>query len=183
MNLIKPKDLYLEKISYKHIDLGWFDWVNNLKNTKVLNKPPYRYTKNQLKEYIKKVNLKRDLMFAVRKKKTGEYIGNIKIHDIDFFHKHCGYGRLIGSQNNKGKGYGQLMLYKICEYAFGKLKMNKIFTPVYSDNFGSLSSNLQFGMRISGHFKNHFKKNNKFKDVYYFEITNEEFKIIKKKYK
>ena len=58
------------------------------------------------------------------------------------------------------------MLYKICEYAFDKLKMNKIFSPCYADNLKSLYSNLQFGMRISGYFKNHFKKNNKFQDVY-----------------
>jgi RimJ/RimL family protein N-acetyltransferase len=180
---INPKMLYLEKVSYKHINLGWFDWVNASENVRVLNNPPYRYTKSQLEDYLKKIKLKGDLMFAVRNKITKEYFGNIKNNDIDFFHKNCGYGRLIGSQNKKGIGYGQLMLYKICEYAFDKLKMNKIFSPCYADNLKSLYSNLQFGMRISGYFKNHFKKNNKFKDVYYLELTRQEFKEIKKKYK
>tara|TARA_A100001015_G_scaffold281039_1_gene343881 strand:+ start:2792 stop:3343 length:552 start_codon:yes stop_codon:yes gene_type:complete len=183
MSKINPKMVYLERISTKHIDLGWLDWVNTSKNIRVLNKPPYRYNKNQLKDYLKKTRLKGDIMFAVREKKTNEYIGNIKINDIDFFHKHCGYGRLIGYKKNRGTGYGQIMLYKICEYAFDKLKMKKIFSPCYSDNLTSLYSNLKFGMRISGKFKNHFKKNNKFKDVYYLEITSEEFKKIKKKYK
>ena len=76
--------------------------------------------------------------------------------------------QLLGEKKHKGKKYGLLMLYKICEYAFDKLKMNKIFTPVFSDNYNSLTSNLEFGMRIAGYFKSHFKKNKEFKDVYYF---------------
>jgi RimJ/RimL family protein N-acetyltransferase len=38
-------------------------------------------------------------------------------------------------------------------------------------------------MRVSGYFKEHFKKKNKFKDVYYFELTKKEFKKIKNKFK
>ena len=48
---INPKILYLEKISYKHINLGWLDWVNAYENVRVLNEPPYRYSKSQLEDY------------------------------------------------------------------------------------------------------------------------------------
>ena len=61
--------------------------------------------------------------------------------------------------------------------------MNIVFTPVFSDNYNSLTSNLEFGMRIAGYFKSHFKKNKEFKDVYYFELTKDEFKKIKVKFK
>ena len=73
-----------------------------------------------------------------------------------------------------------MFLYKICEVAFGKLKMNN--APCYADNHRSLASNLEFGMRISGYFKNHVRKYDKYKDVYYLELTKEEFKEIKIKY-
>ena len=43
--------------------------------------------------------------------------------------------------------------------------MNKIFSPCYADNHRSLASNLEFGMRISGYFKNHVRKYNKYKDL------------------
>ena len=74
--------------------------------------------------YLKNIKLAGDHMFAVRIKKTNEYIGNIRINHIDYHNKNCGYGRLLGNQSQRGKNYGQLMLYKICDYAFKKLKMN-----------------------------------------------------------
>ena len=175
--------IILEKIKSKHIEEGWLDWLNEEQNIKQLNNPVKKYTKKKLIKYLKDLKKNKDLMFAVRLKETNEYIGNIKINHIDHIHKTCGYGRLLGSKNHKGKKYGLLMLYKICEYAFEKLKMNKIFTPVFCDNYNSLSSNIEFGMKVSGHFKQHFKKENEFKDVYYFELTKEEFKKIKDKFK
>ena len=51
MSKLKHKTLYLEKISLKHIDEGWLDWVNRSSNVKALNRPPYRYNKKQLIKY------------------------------------------------------------------------------------------------------------------------------------
>ena len=182
MSKLKHNIIYLEKISLKHIDLGWLEWVNNSGNIKVLNRPPYRYNKKQLLKYLKDLKKSGDKMFAVRLKSNDDYIGNIRINHIDYHNKNCGYGRLLGNKKYRGKDYGQLMLYKICEVAFEKLKLNKIFSPCYTDNHRSLASNLEFGMRISGYFKEHFRKKNKFKDVYYLEITKQEFNKIKSRF-
>jgi RimJ/RimL family protein N-acetyltransferase len=184
MSNLNPKDLYLEKISSKHINEGWLEWVNNSSNQRdTLNRPPHKYNRKQLYKYLKDLKKKKDLMFAVRLKKNNIYIGNLRISDIDNYNKSCGYGRLLGNTKYRGKGYGLLFLYKICEVAFEKLKMNKIFTHCYADNYRSLANNIKFGMRISGYFRGHFRKNNRFKDVYYLELTKEEFKKIKQKFK
>jgi len=122
-------------------------------------------------------------MFAVRIKKNNTYVGNLRISDIDNYNKNCVYGRLLGNTKYRGKGFGLLFLYKICEIAFEKLKMNKIFTHVYADNYRAVANNLKFGMRIGGYFKSHFRKKNRFKDVYFIELTKEEFKKIKKNFK
>jgi len=182
MSKLKHNLVYLEKISSKHINEGWLEWASNNSNARVLNERPYKYNKKQLLKYLKDLKKKNDLMFAVRLKKNKTYIGNIRISDIDHYNKRCGYGRLLGNIDYRSKGYGLLFLYKICEVAFGKLKMNKIFSPCYADNHRSLASNLEFGMRISGYFKNHVRKYDKYKDVYYLELTKEEFKKIKIKY-
>ena len=179
----KPSSLLIEKIKLKHINEGWLDWVNDIENTKTLNSKQSKYTKKQLINYLKKVKQNKEIMLAVSIKKNSEYIGNIKLNYIDHVHKNCGYGLMIGNKKYRGQFYGVLMLYKICEYAFEKLKMNKVFTPVFTDNYGSILTHLRFGLRISGHFKNHFRKNHKFKDVFYFELTKDEFKKIKFKYK
>tara|TARA_E500000178_G_C17012765_1_gene751360 strand:- start:1294 stop:1845 length:552 start_codon:yes stop_codon:yes gene_type:complete len=183
MKSLNTKSIILEKINSKHIEQGWLKWLNEEKNINKLNNQINKFTKKNLLKYLKDLKKNNDLMFAVIDHETKEYIGNIKLNHIDHIHKTCGYGRLLGSKKYKGKKYGLLMLYKICEYAFEKLKMNKIFTPVFSDNYYSLRSNIEFGMRVSGYFKEHFKKKNKFKDVYYFELTKKDFKKIKNKFK
>ena len=182
MSKLNSKSLYIEKISTKHIDQGWLNWINDADNLKVLVTVINKYSRKDLLKYIKKVQKKKDQMFAVKIRENNEYIGNIKINDIDYYNKRCSYGLLLGNKKYKRKGYGLIMFYKICEYAFEKLKMNKIFSVVFTDNYESLSSHLKFGMRISGHFKNHFKMNNQFKDVYFFELTKDNFKKIKKKF-
>ena len=35
------------KIEQKHINLGWYKWVNKSDIVKVLNEPLYRYIKNE----------------------------------------------------------------------------------------------------------------------------------------
>ena len=160
MSKLKHKTLYLEKISLKHIDEGWLDWVNRSSNVRALNRPPYRYNKKQLIKYLGEIKKKGDMMFAVRLKKNKEYIGNIRLNDIDYQNRSCTYGRLLGNTKYRGKGFGTLFLYKICQVAFEKLKL-----------------------RLGGYFRSHFRKKNKYKDVYYVELTNEEFKKIKNKFR
>lgn len=179
----KIEKVKLEKIQTKHINMGWYDWVNRSDIVNVLNEPPYRYTKKQLKKYIKNSNNKNTKMFAVIDKKKNKYFGNIRLTNISKNNCFCNYGRLIGVKDYKKKGYGAIMLYKICEYAFNILKLNKVFTYVYTDNKDSISSNKKFGMRKEGVLKNHFFKNGKFKDVIIFSFFSKDFKILEKKIK
>ena len=74
------------------------------------------------------------------------------------------------------------MLYKICDYSFNTLKLNKISTHVFTDNIESITGNKKFGMKIEGKLKKHYYKNGKFKDVYIFSILKTEFNKIKKKW-
>ena len=182
MSKLKSNSLIIEKINSKHINQGWLQWVNDNSINKNLNSKQGGYTKKQLLAYIKKVKKRKEIMFAVRIKNNNEYLGNIKLNNIDYINKNCGYGLMMGNKKYAGYNYGILMLYKISEYAFNKLKMKKIFSPVFADNYSSIITHLKFGMKISGFFQNHFKKNKEFKDVFYFELKKDDFKKIKKKY-
>ena len=46
MSKLNHKDLLLEKISSKHIDEGWLDWLNSASNKReTLNRPPHKYNR------------------------------------------------------------------------------------------------------------------------------------------
>ena len=93
MQNLKAKSLIIEKITSKHINEGWLTWVNDHQNVKVFNSPISKYNRKQLLKYIRNLKANKDLMFAVRIKESNEYIGNIKINNIDQLNKVCGYGR------------------------------------------------------------------------------------------
>ena len=180
----KIDSVKIEQIKQKHINLGWYKWVNKSEIVNVLNEPPYRYTKSQLRTYLKKSDNKDTKMFAVIDKRINKYFGNIRLTNISKNNLFCNYGRLIGENSYKKKGYGLVMLYKICEYAFKVLKLNKIYTYVYTDNKNSINSNKVFGMKKEGLMKSHFYKNGKFKDVIIFSFFSKDFfKLEKKIYK
>ena len=69
------------------------------------------------------------MMFAVRLKNK-EYIGNIRLNDIDYQIEVVLMEDYLENKVQR-KGIWNLFLYKICQVAFEKLKLNKIFTPVY----------------------------------------------------
>ena len=80
---LKHKTLIIEKIAPRHINLGWLKWVNDEDNIKTLNSKKSKYTKRELLKYLKNVKKRKEIMFAVRIKDNNEYIGNIKINNID----------------------------------------------------------------------------------------------------
>ena len=160
--------------------MGWYNWVNSSTVKKILNTGE-KFSKRQLLKFVRFSNNFNTKMFAVHERKTDKYFGNIRLTMISNKHKHCNYGRLIGDKNFKKKGYGKLMLYKICDYSFNNLKLNKIFTHVFTDNKESIKSNKNFGMKIEGRLKKHYYKNGKFKDVLIFSMQKGEFNKIKKK--
>lgn len=175
--------IVLEPISKKHIDKGWLKWIKNKSINKKLNSNTKGFNKKKLSDYVN--NLKKDnsKMFACYDKHKKVYFGNIKLNNIDLIHKTCSYGRMIGEKEFKNRGYGKLMLFKICELAFEKIKLNKVFTYVFLDNKESIYSNKSFGMKIEGILKDHFIKDGKYKDVYIFSMLKKDFYKVKKKYK
>ena len=178
---LDKNSVYLKPITIKHISQGWLNWVKNKKNYRTLNTDTKNFNKQRLIKYINNLKTNKSIMYAVYDSNKKKYFGNLKLNNMDYEHKTCSYGRMIGEDDYKNKGYGRIMLYKICELAFKKYKFNKIYTYVYTDNNNSILSNKKFGMKIEGKLKSHFIKNKKKKDVFLYSMLKEEF--LKKKFK
>ena len=52
MSKLNSKSLYIEKISTKHIDQGWLNWINDADNLKVLVTVINKYSRKDLLKYI-----------------------------------------------------------------------------------------------------------------------------------
>lgn len=144
---IKSPRLYTKLLTEENIDKGWLDWVNDESVTKYLSvKPPI--SKLDLIQYLNDNKVNGDLLLAIYKDLGSEYIGNLRIYNINKVDKTLMYGRIIGNENNRNKGYGTEILNIICFIAFEHYGLDFAYTRINKNNIGSKKSNMKIGKLI-----------------------------------
>ena len=136
-------------------------------------KPVSKY--NLQKYYERVMDSDTEIMFAVVEKASEKHIGNVKLTKIDLLHRQANYGRMIGDKTSWGKGYGTEILKLIMDYAFNKLNLNRIYTPVYEDNVRSIRSNEKAGMVKEGVSYQARYVNGQYKNIVNFAMTKDRY--------
>ena len=115
-----------------------------------------------IKKFVSEINRSNDsYIFGIINKETKEHIGNIKIGDINFFHKSAEIGYFIGEKENWGKGFSMEAIKLISNYCFKKLKLKFVKAIVYENNIGSIKALKNNGYSIDGNFLNKIVYKNK----------------------
>ena len=78
----------------------------------------------------------------------GGEIGSVYFRDIDREMGIAEYGIFIGEEDALGCGYGTQAAKAALEYAFTKLRLNKVFLRFLADNIGARKSYEHAGFRI-----------------------------------
>jgi len=161
--------IYLRPFELKDITNEYRIHINQIEFLSLAIKFPSN--KIELEEYAKEHRLsKNSIFFSICNLKNDDLIGTASLSKINWLDKNANYGRLI-FRNYQNKGYGTEVLNLLKNYAFNYLNLNTILTIVYSDNIGSITSNLKSGARKAGILKKYFFKNNKFVDGIIFQIN------------
>lgn len=79
----------------------------------------------------------------------GREIGSVYFRDIDREKGIAEYGIFIGEEDALGCGYGTQTAKAALEYAFTKLRLNKVFLRFLSDNIGAQKSYEHAGFRMT----------------------------------
>lgn len=79
----------------------------------------------------------------------GREIGSVYFRDIDRAKGIAEYGIFIGEEDALGCGYGTQAAKAALEYAFTKLKLDKIFLRFLADNIGARKSYEHAGFRMT----------------------------------
>ena len=79
----------------------------------------------------------------------GREIGSVYFRDIDRGKGIAEYGIFIGEEDALGCGYGTQTAKAALEYAFTKLRLNKVFLRFLSDNIGAQKSYEHAGFRMT----------------------------------
>lgn len=171
---IQLKNIFLKVYQKKNTSNGSWNWLNNEKVTKYMDKGYVKNTKSKQLKYFNEISKsKKDILFAIYFFK--KHIGNVGLHKINFNSRSAQFGIIIGDTKYHGKGIGKIVWSKIIEFAFEDLNLKIIKTMITEKNIPSTNIAKRLGFK-------------KMKRMYFIKKKNEKLKypkyyLIKKNFK
>jgi len=145
--ILSSERLIYEPLGISHLSKRYLEWMNDKEVTKFLDAGG-DYTMDKLKNFLKNYQKKKILFWAIKIKKSGLHIGNIKIDPIEKISKIGHYGILIGDREEWGKGYAFEASETIIDFCFKKLILSEIILGVQKKNIYALRLYLKLGFKI-----------------------------------
>jgi len=143
------KNVRIKPVSLNDINniMSWINDPDVIKNFQHFGK---KFTKQEELKFLKKVLANNtDYIFSIFKKGTNEYIGQSAINQINWQNK-LGRLSLLIKKEHWGKGYAQEVIPLLLEYAFKKLKLNKVWLMAYQSNKKGMHIYKKMGFKKEG---------------------------------
>jgi diamine N-acetyltransferase len=115
-------------------------WVNDEEITRNLSDAfIYPVSRSDELKWLESVALAnhREKVFAIENE-TGELIGSIGLHNINWVERKAELGILIGEKKYWGVGYGYRALQALLQLAFNKMNLHRVYLRVFENNTGAI---------------------------------------------
>lgn len=168
--------LQFKPLSLEHLSEEYVSWMNDLDVIKYLESGG-NYTLKQLQDFLKCVEKRNILFWAIHIKETGKHIGNIKIDPINKRHGLGEYGILLGCKNEWGKGFAKEATKRVLEYCFNEMNIRKITLGVIEDNIPAYNLYRNLGFDIEGILIKHGLYEGKYCNVVRMGLFNSNFVV------
>ena len=139
-----------------------------------------KLTIEKQRKWFKNILLDNTKEYFVIKYKDIE-IGIAYIFDIDKINNSCSFGLYIGEENYLIMGVGSITELKILEYVFEKLKINRLYGKVMSNNKKVIKMHKKFGFIEEGILRESVFKNNQYYNIHYISMLKSEWANNKNK--
>lgn len=164
--MLKGKNISLRPLKINDWE-NTLRWRNNITIKEMAMMHPFPITEIVEKEWynaILKSTSDKTIYFAVANKNDAP-IGFITLNKINYTHKNCYLGIVIGDREEQGKGYGKEAIELITAYAFKTLNLNKITVEVVEINKHALMLYKKLGFTEEGRLKQHYYTGGVYLDV------------------
>ena len=160
---LSESPIYLSKFTEEELHSDkYLTWMNDYNITMTIGRYDYLFpvSRNKLTEYYNSQQISTVLFLAIYikdpiKDGTTDFIGTVKIYDIDLLARKASIGILIGDRRNWNKGYATGSIRIVCNYLFNVLGLRKICAGYYSTNMGIKKAFQKNGFQIEATFKEH----------------------------
>jgi UDP-4-amino-4,6-dideoxy-N-acetyl-beta-L-altrosamine N-acetyltransferase len=109
----------------------------------------------------------------------GNPTGLASVTGINTILKSCYWAFYLGDTNNRGGGIGANVEFKVIEYVFENLGLNKLRCEVLASNEKVIQMHEKFGFRREAFYRQHVYKDNRFHDVVGLALLKYDWGLLK----
>ena len=165
------QNIYCKPVSKEHINSGWLSWMNDPITSQQINPEGRKINEADLEKYLEE---KKSIFFLACYTKEGKYFGNVRIHELTS--NISSFGRLIGSEKHRGKGYGKLLVELSKSLIFGYKKYDVIISGNNKRDLASANSKMNSGFqKMDQETINALKHEVEFKDGDYYILSRSDY--------
>jgi diamine N-acetyltransferase len=122
---------------------------------------------------------KRGYFFVACLAADGRPIGTIGLFELDLFNGSAGLGIAIGADDDRGKGHGTDMLWSMLDWAFGFLRLERIWLDVYDFNPGARRVYERIGFVHEGVLRHAIYREGRHVDLHRMAILADEWRAAR----
>ncbi len=165
----------MDSIKLKKINSSYLEKIKNWRNLESIRNFNYQYTllnmKNQHEWHSSLTTSHDKKMFIVTKNSIP--IGICGLIHIDKENKNADVSIILGECNLHGKGIGSIILEKLVEYGFKKLKLHRIGAEIFEFNKISVYLFEGLSFKKEATLRQSLWRNNKWWNIYVYSVINE----------
>ena len=109
-------------------------WLNDADVRRTLNARLGPFTEAMSREWIRKLDFRTTIAFAIVTREGNVYIGNCDLRDVNPVDRNAALGIVIGRKTEWGRGFGTDAVALLCRYAFDTLNLHKVHLSCYATN-------------------------------------------------
>ena len=181
--VLQTERLVLSSVTIADCSENYLSWLNDTSVNMYLESGFYEHNMQGLVDFVNGYQSNKKAIFLViRLKENKKHIGNIKIDKINYNHRNCEYGIMMGDKSEWGKGYAKEASIAIINYAFEELGLNKVNLGVIDSNNVAVKLYEKIGFVIEGLLKENFyeRESNTFKNELRMAVFNNTWQYGKK---
>lgn len=140
----------LRSVTMADVNDTYLGWLNDPTVRQYLYSRD-KQTMDGLRSWVRKMTQsKNDFPLAIIENATKRHIGNIKVGNVDWFHKNGDIGYFIGIKDVWGKGYATEAIRLATDWAINKLGLYHIRAGVMEENVASIKALRKAGYAFDG---------------------------------
>lgn len=164
--------IYLRKLCDNDATQDYVQWMNDYRVTRYTESRFYPQDMQSIRGFIEHANNANNITFAIIDKESEQHIGNIKLGGINWYHRYCDIGLIIGRQDCWGRGYGTEAIECATNYALHVLNLRMVWAGIYAPNVGSKRAFEKAGYTQAYIMPHRYFFENEYVDCYVLEKYN-----------